>query len=417
MEVRQKVGLKASNHNVAIPPGTYHVPYPTPDPNQNSELIQSVLDEAEANGGGTVLLPPGLWLLNASPLIPSNVLLRGTGPATVLRGCRPPSARGHALVYNKGYDRPRYDGAQNFGISHVAVDSPESNGITFVHASNVTVSHIYGIDAYHHLIDIGASKHVFCHDLFLTGESGTATLQIDALPSTGGASKGWSGSETLNPAYDDTGCDTFYLTRAIITAKVRDPKKNWAIHFHKVRGRNIFIRDVTVGNTEVGIYQDASSYWDGIYLDNVNSENVGYGVWLRSTHEQSDFRMTNCSFTGLTLKGLSLANRTDVRISDTVFRGDMARDGLGLRLRNCAGVLLERVTVEETGKKRAASAAISLEAVDGAVVSNSIMKNFSTGLRATAHWGTPSRNVMYSGLLGLSVDQVAEGSFVGWVSS
>lgn len=323
---------------------------PTGDHMIDSHNMQAAIDRLEAKGGGLLVLGVGTFHLSASPLIASGVHIMGQGRGTILKGYRP-GPKGHALIYNKGYDKPGYEGASNFGISHVTIDSPDSNGITFVHGKNILVSHIYGLDAYHHFIDIGACKNVVCHDLFLTGESGTAPFQIDALPTSGSASRGWNGTTTINPLTDNTGCDTFYLDRAVITATVRDASQSWSIHFHKIRGRNIFISNVTVGNTDVGIYQDAGTYWDNIRIDNVHGYNLERGVWLRSNNEQTGLSITNSVFENLSGNAVEINRRSDITLHNLRLSGN---GGTGIVLNN----------------------------VNGAQIGQSVIRGFNTGMRA-----------------------------------
>lgn len=386
---------------------------PTGDHTRDSPNMQAAIDKLEAKGGGLLLLGPGTFHLSASPLVGTGVHIMGQGRGTVLRGYRP-TTKGHALIYNKGYDQPGYSGAHDFGISHVTVDTPDSNGITFVHASNVYLSHIYGLDAYHHIIDIGACQNVIAENIFITGESGTAPFQIDALPS-GSASKGWDGNSTIDPNYDGTGCDTFYLKNAIITATVRSASQNWSIHLHKIRGRNIYLHDITVGNTDVGIYQDAATYWDNLSIKNVCSDSVRTAISLLSSNEQSGILIDGCDFSGLEQQGILIGDRTGVTITNTRLSGLFGHNGDALWLRRCKDALVSNVTVECVGSQ-SPGAGIRLGGNQNAVVSNSIVKNFEVGL-VSERYGDDPENVMYGGLLAVNCASPTSGNFAQWTNS
>src|SRR5947208_12497490 len=58
-------------------PDTYCPRWVPGDDNRAS--IQSAIDEAHANGGGIVALPPGLWPLSGSLVLTDHVTLRGAG--------------------------------------------------------------------------------------------------------------------------------------------------------------------------------------------------------------------------------------------------------------------------------------------------------------------------------------------------
>jgi hypothetical protein len=60
-----------------VNPDTYSPRCVTGEDNRPS--IQSAIDEAHANGGGVVALPPGNWPLSGSLFVTDNVTLRGAG--------------------------------------------------------------------------------------------------------------------------------------------------------------------------------------------------------------------------------------------------------------------------------------------------------------------------------------------------
>lgn len=244
--------------------------------------FQRALDMAEAAGGGRVHIPAGTFLLERTPLVGSRVHLVGAGAGTVLRGVRPGDHRGAALISNKGQRATGYQGAHDWSISHLAIDSPHTNGIVVTHAARVYLGFIYGVDVYHHFIDI-AARDVLCENLFLTGRSGTSTFQVDSLH---GAQTIWDGHQAVAPRYDGTDTEDLILRNSIITATAGHtgdrPRHDASVHFHGGEARGFLFSDLILGGATTGFYQDADTRYDGIQINNVRSLNSGRAVYLNA---------------------------------------------------------------------------------------------------------------------------------------
>ncbi len=239
----------------------------------SAEAFQRAIDTAESAGGGIVEVPPGTFILERTPLIASRVHLLGTGRASVLRGERPDANRGAALISNKGQQADGYEGASDWSISHIAIDSPKTNGIVITHAARVYLGWIHGIEAYHHFVD-NVGCDVMCENLFLTGRSGTSTFQIDSLA---GAQTIWDGQQAVAPNYDGTEARNLILRDSFITAKAGhagdNPEHYCSLHFHGDRSAGFMFSNLVLGGAPVGIYQDAGSHYEDIQIDNLRSTN------------------------------------------------------------------------------------------------------------------------------------------------
>lgn len=245
-----------------------------------ADAFQAAIDAAEAAGGGVVFLPSGTYVLEKTPLVASRVHLRGAGAATILRGSRPDGAEGAALISNKGQQAPRYDGAHDWSISHLAIDSPATNGIVITHAARVYVGFIYGIDVYNHFIDT-VGKDLLCENLFLTGHSGTSTFQIDSIH---GAQTIWDGEQAVAPLRDGTDTEDLILRNSIITATAGSqgarPQHDVSVHFHGSEARGFIFSDLILGGATTGFYQDADTAYHDIQINNVRSLNPGRAIWF-----------------------------------------------------------------------------------------------------------------------------------------
>lgn len=245
-----------------------------------AQAFQAAIDAAEAAGGGVVRIPPGRFVLERTPLIGSRVHLMGSGAGTVLRGARPPGHRGAALISNKGQQAPRYEGAHDWGVSHFAIDSPDTNGIVVTHAARVYIGFIHGVDVYHHFVDT-AGRDILCENLWLTGRSGTSTFQIDSVSS---AQTIWDGAQAVGPLRDGTDTEFLVLRNSVITATAGHtgsrPQHDASIHFHGDEARGFVFSDLFLGGAATGFYQDPGTAYHEILINNVHAENPGRAIWF-----------------------------------------------------------------------------------------------------------------------------------------
>ncbi|TVR19579.1 MAG: hypothetical protein EA391_00390 [Balneolaceae bacterium] len=288
----------------------------------SANAFQEAIDKAESDGGGVVLIPPGKYILEKTPLIGSNVHLKGSGPGTVLTGERTGNYQGAALISNKGQQASGYDGASGWSISNLAIDSPKTNGIVVTHASNVYISHIYGIEAFHHFIDT-AGLNILCENLFLTGHSGTSTFQIDSL---GNAQSIWDGQQAVSPNLDGTQTKNLILRSSIITATAgtegNRPRHDTSIHFHGEVSEGIILSDLILGGAENGIYMDDGLSYSNMQISNITSYNHGRAIWF----EESPIRQEQISIRGLIHQPEINADKAGEYCSITIY----ATDGLSL---------------------------------------------------------------------------------------
>ncbi len=291
--------------------------------------FQRAIDAAESMGGGIVRIPPGEFLLEKTPLIASGVHLMGSGAATILRGLRPETARGAALISNKGQQARGYDGAHDWSVSHLTINSPDTNGIVVTHAARVYIGHIYGVDVYHHFVDT-AGRDILCENLFLTGRSGTSTFQIDSLS---GAQTIWDGKQAVSPLLDGTDTENLILQNSIITARAghtgNHPHHDASVHFHGDEARGFIFSNLALGGAATGFYQDANTAYHDIQISNVRSNNPGRALWLNpgKTRQQNlmvrgfnHTPMTNAETSDAYI-GLEIYGREGLLLSDIQLNG------------------------------------------------------------------------------------------------
>jgi len=262
-------GLYGQQKEAGMPEVTKLTDIPGDGKTHIADPLQTYLNQLAAKGGGVAVLPIGRYILEKTLLIPSRVHLIGEGAGTILTGYRPDGINGLALLSNDGIVTKRgYDGAHDFSVQNLTIDSPRTNGIVLVHASNAYFSHIYGVDAHHHHFDIAGSRNVITENIFLTGRSGTAPYQIDGNPFNNNI---WNGKERVRPIRDNTINDGIFLSDSVIRPTNRP---NHGIHLHRRGGKNIFVDNVVVENVENGIYRDRNCSREDVIFTNVVIRNV-----------------------------------------------------------------------------------------------------------------------------------------------
>lgn len=264
--------------------------------NNDSQSFQDAMDHVEDNGGGVVYVPPGDYNLEWTPLIGSNVHLSGAGRDSKLTSTR---AEAHALISNKGHSNASgFDGASDWSISHLSIDTPNTNGIVVVHAKNVSIHDVYGISAIHHFMDFAAVRDLYSYNLWLDGESGTSPYQIDGIPvgPTANAIVAPDGS-VVYPLNDGTFSDGIYLDRFSIRHPTGNDTHQGAIHFHREGYRNVYISNGVIENFRRGFRMDEDRKTDGIHISNVNLKNIGENVvfFPSSTERRKNITLENIS--------------------------------------------------------------------------------------------------------------------------
>lgn len=205
--------------------------------------VHDLLDTVDRAGGGIVYFPPGRYLLERTPLVGDETILMGAGRSTVFEGPRPSGDEGRALLSNKGYDATAYDGASNWGVCNVRIDSPDSTGIMPAHAENVRLENIYGDAVYYHHIDIVSSKNVVVDGYWATrgGEGDAdAPVQFDSQNPGTTANTVWDGRSYTLVTDDDTPTRNCTLKNFEI-----DPENGpeYGVHIHRDGNESISIRD------------------------------------------------------------------------------------------------------------------------------------------------------------------------------
>lgn len=356
-----------------------------------ADALQGILYELAESGGGVAVFPVGRYLLEKTLLVPSGVHIVGHGAGTVLAGSRPAGEEGRALLANDGIATAGgYDGAHDFSVSHLALDTPMTNGIVLVHARNACFSHIYGVDAYHHHFDIAGSQNVITENLFLTGRSGTAPYQIDGTPYNNHI---WDGRANVEPFHDDTPNDGIFLVNSVIRPTNRP---NHGIHLHRQGGRNIFIDNVIVERVENGIYRDPGCGREDLFIRNVVVRDV--------SKRAVNFRATDSPDRRVTLDNLSVAGCEDPVAVE--YRGcrDLTMRNVNVEARGDAGHItladietasLADIRVEGDGP----GAGIALERCRHVFVSRLATRNTAGALRLESCTG-----VQYSGIMAVGPD-------------
>lgn len=287
----------------------------------DSKSFQSALDYLESKGGGKLLVPSGLYILEKTVLIPSNCHVEGQGKSTKLRGFRPQGVQGLALIANKGIATASgYNGASDFSVTNLSIDSPDTNGIVLIHAKNGYFSNIYGENTFHHIFDITGSKNIIIENMYVTGHSGTSPFQIDGYQPSGDRfifnNNIWDGEKIIQPYHDKTENDGIYLTNSIIQTT---NKTDMAIHFHRDGGKNIFIDNILISNATYVVYRDVNCSRKNVKLSNIIATDCEQGIYFPESSKQDyDISIENVTLNVTTGRIVELNNVNNLILENVI---------------------------------------------------------------------------------------------------
>ncbi|WP_408957575.1 glycosyl hydrolase family 28-related protein [Natrinema sp. 74] len=245
------------------------------------QAVHDLLETVAQAGGGIVYFPPGRYLLERTPLIGDDTILLGAGRATVLEGTRPDGDEGRALVSNRGYDERGYDGASNWAVCNVRIDSPKSTGIMPAHADTVRLENIYGDRIYYHHIDIVSSRNVTVDGFRATrgGEGDSdAPVQFDSQRSGTAWNSVWDGDGDALVADDETPTRNCTLADFEI-----DPANGpeYGVHLHRGETESITLRDGHItGCQYTAIRADPDEEIADLTIDGVSCLENARGITL-----------------------------------------------------------------------------------------------------------------------------------------
>ncbi len=254
------------------------------DPEDTSKSLQQLIDAASKDGGGIVELPEGTFTLGRPLVIKSNVALKGTGQATVLKA-------GPGFLKTKGpfggHPLITTNGAQNVTISHLTADQSgeELDGNTSErlteylvdvrHTSNALVEDVRTRNPFTYSIAVVASSN-FCirnNDTLVTS-SGTYD-QLDGIHITD-SHGGMVESNTVDQRQGDDGDDG--LVAQTIGASVYDV----TYRNNKVRGGSHGSgMQLAVGKHEIyNITVEDNRFWES-----PNGVKIGYYDGNAAVHD------------------------------------------------------------------------------------------------------------------------------------
>ena len=137
---------------------------------EDQVALQATIDTANGRGGGTVFLPEGTYIVGATLVLQSNVILMGAGIGSILKPKTSLDANIVAITSESGVTirDMKIDGNKNNNDSTVA-----KSAIIFTGSSNCLVENVTIIDMYGQSISIGdeasSSKNVTVRNCNITG--------------------------------------------------------------------------------------------------------------------------------------------------------------------------------------------------------------------------------------------------------
>ncbi|WP_336327507.1 glycosyl hydrolase family 28-related protein [Halovenus sp. HT40] len=246
------------------------------------QAVHELLGTVAEAGGGIVYFPPGRYRFERTPLIGDSTIIEGAGHSTVFEGVRPDGPTGRALLSNRGFDSPGYEGASNWAVRNLRIDSPESNGIMPAHAENVRFENIHGDRIYYHHLDIVSSRHVTIDGFRATqggrDDDADAPVQFDnQIPGTD-ANGIWDGDASTYATADGTPVQNCTLTDFEI-APENGPE--YGVRIHREGAESITITEGRItGCQHSAIRADTGEEVTDLTVDGVSCLENARGISL-----------------------------------------------------------------------------------------------------------------------------------------
>ena len=241
-------------------------------------IIQSALNKARDNGGGTVYVPSRLYELDNELIIYSNTTLWCEEGAILKR-----TKNGYIIMNGeRGKSYSKYNGNGNIKLINGVYDgnAQSSNvgvgsNIVFAHADNVIIENVTVKNSNSHHIEINSSKNVTINNCKLIGGLSSLTFQeaIQLDLSTRGGFSAFGD-------YDNTPCENIYITNNYFGDSKELPSVSRGVGSHTTRigalMKNIYIENnIFEGCRDWGI--QLLSYTD-TYINNNTFKNCNAGI-------------------------------------------------------------------------------------------------------------------------------------------
>ena len=241
-------------------------------------IIQSALNKARDNGGGTVYVPSRLYELDNELIIYSNTTLWCEAGAILKR-----TKNGYIIMNGeRGKSYSKYNGNGNIKLINGVYDgnAQSSNvgvgsNIVFAHADNIVIENVTVKNSNSHHIEINSSKNVTINNCKLIGGLSSLTFQeaIQLDLSTRGGFSAFGD-------YDNTPCENIYITNNYFGDSKELPSVSRGVGSHSTRigalMKNIYIENNIFDGCRDWCIQ-LLSYTD-TYINNNTFKNCNAGI-------------------------------------------------------------------------------------------------------------------------------------------
>ena len=241
-------------------------------------IIQSALNKARDNGGGTVYVPSRLYQLDNELIIYSNTTLWCEDGAILKR-----TKDGYIIMNGeRGKSYSKYNGNGNIKLINGVYDgnAQSSNvgvgsNIVFAHADNIVIENVTVKNSNSHHIEINSSKNVTINNCKLIGGLASLTFQeaIQLDLSTRGGFSAFGD-------YDNTPCENIYITNNYFGDSKELPSVLRGVGSHSTRigalMKNIYIENNIFEGCRDWCIQ-LLSYTD-TYINNNTFKNCSSGI-------------------------------------------------------------------------------------------------------------------------------------------
>ena len=240
----------------------------------DTKAIQDSIDYIESFGGGTLLLPKGVYKTSYTILFGSNIKILGYG-ATLFYET---TIADTSCIASRSYDGINI--CENSIIEGITINTSleKGNGIGIPKANNIIIRDVKTTQLYYHLVDMPGATNIFIYNCYAKN-CVNAVFQPDCLSKEGGLYIETKEHNKISAIIDGSGVNNIN----IINCTVKDC--GYGVQLHRNIGKNVNIFNCNFENGIYGVLGDQNINYDNITIKDCYFNNFSSGaIHLKGVH-------------------------------------------------------------------------------------------------------------------------------------
>ena len=240
----------------------------------DTKAIQDSIDYIESFGGGTLLLPKGVYKTSYTILFGSNIKILGYG-ATLFYET---TIADTSCIASRSYDGINI--CENSIIEGITINTSleKGNGIGIPKANNIIIRDVKTTQLYYHLVDMPGATNIYIYNCYAKN-CVNAVFQPDCLSKEGGLYIETKEHNKISAIIDGSGVNNIN----IINCTVKDC--GYGVQLHRNIGKNVNIFNCNFENGIYGVLGDQNINYDNITIKDCYFNNFSSGaIHLKGVH-------------------------------------------------------------------------------------------------------------------------------------